>query len=106
MSEETVTFNLEVNVEQALSNLRQIEGLVFRTLGYIQRLGLPENINQAITIFQRATMAIRLLHSAIIAMQVASGPIGWWRLGLSLMGMGLTFSSLTSDLGYDVQRGT
>jgi len=103
--EETATFNLEINVEQALSNLRQIEGLLFRTLGYVQRLGLPENMNQAIRVIQRVTMAIRLVHSAIIAMELASGPIGWWRVGLALAGVGFTVAGIASDVGYDAQRG-
>jgi len=98
MSEETVTFNLEINVEKAASAIRQVEGLTFRTLGYLQRLGLPENINQAIRLVQRLTMAIRLLHSAIIALEVASGPIGWWRVGLALVGAGFMGAGVMMEM--------
>ena len=109
MSEEAVTFNLEINVEPALQNMRQIEGLSFRTLGYFQRLGLPENINSGIRIVQEATMSLRLLHSAIVSIELASGPIGWWRAALALAGTGFAVGSLVSDLdgsNYSTTRGT
>jgi hypothetical protein len=105
MSEESVTFNLELNVEPALQSLRQVEGLTFRTLGYMQRLGLPENMNQAIQLVQRLTMVIRLAHSAIIALEMASGPIGWWRAGLAIVGTVFAVGSFTES-AYDIQRGT
>lgn len=104
MSEEDVTFNLELNVERCMSSLRQVEGLAFRTLGYMQRLGLPENVNQAIRVIQQITMAVRLLHSAIIAMELATGPIGYWRAGLALVGTGFAVASVGSTF-YDGTRG-
>jgi hypothetical protein len=105
--EETVTFNLELNVEPALNSMRQIEGLTFRTLGYMKRLGLPENVNQAIDTIQNVTMTLRLLHSAIIAIELASGPIGWWRAGLAIAGTGLALASTINEIDstYDAQRG-
>ena len=84
MSEETVTFNLEINVEQTFSQVRRLELLLYRTIGLIRRLGLPENIEEAISKIQRLVMVIRLAHSAIIAFQVASGPIGWALAAVSI----------------------
>jgi hypothetical protein len=108
MSEEEVTFNLEINVEPALNSIRQVEGLTFRTLGYMQRLGLPENFNQAIGVVQDFTMVVRLAHSAIIALQLASGPIGWWRAGLAIVGAGFAAASTVASLDamYDNERST
>jgi len=104
-SDESVIFNLELNVEPLLDNARQIEGLLSRSLGYMQRLTGNEDLNNALRMVQRVTMAIRLLHSAIIAMELASGPIGWWRVGLALAGAGFTIGGIVSEVGYDAQRG-
>lgn len=105
MSEEEVVFNLELNVEPALANVRQVEGLIFRTLGYIQRLGLPADINHAIRIVQQMTMAIRLMHSAMIALEAASGPIGWWRAALGMAGAGFAVAGVAQSMNYET-RGT
>lgn len=101
MSEETVIFNLELNVEQALDNARRLEILLYRSLALLGRLGLPENIDQAIAKVQRLVMTIRLLHTAAIALEAASGPIGW---ALALVGVASALLS-TGDLIYDVTRG-
>jgi hypothetical protein len=77
MSEETVTFNLELNTEQTFSEIRKLETLLFRSLALARRLGLPEDINEAINRIQRMVMTIRLLHTAMIALEAATGPIGW-----------------------------
>lgn len=100
-AEESVTFNLELNVEQVINNTRRLETLLFRTLGLLGRLGLPENIDQAIAQVQRLVMNIRLLHTAMVALEAASGPIGW---ALVIVG---TASALLSmgDLVYDYTRG-
>ena len=71
MSEETVTFNLDLDVSRASSNIRQLETLLFRTLGLLKRLGLPEEIEAAISKMQRLIMVIRLAHTALIAFQAA-----------------------------------
>lgn len=101
MSEETVIFNLELNVEQALDNARRLDLLLYRSLALLGRLGLPENIDQAIAKVQRLVMTIRLLHTAAIALEAASGPIGW---ALALVGVASALLS-TGDLIYDVTRG-
>lgn len=102
MSEESVTFNLELNVEQAYANVRRLETLIYRSLALAGRLGLPENIDAAIAKVQRMAMMIRLLHTSIIALEAASGPIGWALAGVGLAG----FAISTGDLIYDVTRGT
>lgn len=93
MSEETVTFNLELNVESAISSVRRLETLLFRTLGLLRRLGLPEDIEAAIVKLQRLVMVIRMAHTAIIAFQAASGPIGW---ALALVGLAAAAASTAS----------
>lgn len=49
MSEQyLVTFNLELNVEQAEAEIRKLQTLLFRTMTLMRRLGLPEQIDHAI----------------------------------------------------------
>jgi uncharacterized protein YaaW (UPF0174 family) len=98
--EETATFNLELNVEQCVSEIRRLETLLYRSLALAKRLGLPENINQAISQIQRLTMVIRMLHTAIIALQAASGPIGWALAGVGIASAGLTII----DMSYEASN--
>jgi hypothetical protein len=77
MSEETVTFNLELNVEPVEDSFRRVESLLFRTLGLLRRISGNENVDKAISAIQRLVGIIRLAHSAWIAFQAATGPIGW-----------------------------
>jgi hypothetical protein len=65
------------------------------------RLGLPENIDQAIMKVERLVMTIRLLHTAMIALEAASGPIGW---ALAIVAGGTALLSM-GDLVYDYTRG-
>jgi len=101
LSEETVIFNLELNVEGAIDNSRRLETLLYRSISLLGRLGLPENIDAAIAKVQRLVMVIRLLHTAAIALEAASGPIGW---ALALVGVASALLS-TGDLIYDATRG-
>ena len=101
LSEETVTFNLELNIEGAIDNARRLETLLYRSIGLLGRLGLPENIDAAIAKVQHLVMVIRLLHTAAIALEAASGPLGW---ALALVGVASAALSM-GDLVYDVTRG-
>jgi len=106
MSDETITFNLELNAAQLQTEVRKLELLLFRSLDLLSRLGLPEEIDAAITKIQRLVMTIRLLHSAIIAIQAASGPIGWALAGIGIAVSVLSTGELISDTLYDTTRGT
>lgn len=105
MSDETITFNLELNAAQLQTEVRKLELLLFRSLDLLSRLGLPEEIDAAITKIQRLVMTIRLLHSAIIAIQAASGPIGWALAGIGIAVSVLSTGELISDTLYDTTRG-
>ena len=93
-SEETVTFNLEVNTEYSLDSIRRLETVLYRSLALTRRMGLPDDINEQIYQIQRLVMVIRLLHTSMIALQAASGPIGW-----ILGGIGVASAALS---GYDL----
>jgi len=92
-TEETVTFNLELNVEQPLSQVRRLETLLFRTVRLIRRLTGNESLDDALYKVQRFIMVVRLAHSAYIAFQAATGPIGW---AMAIIA-GLTAAASASD---------
>jgi len=78
LSEEyLVTFNLELNVEQAYAEIRKLQTLLYRVVALLRRLGLPEEIDRALAIIQRTIMAARLLYTSLLALEAASGPLGW-----------------------------
>lgn len=93
--EETVTFNLELNVEKAFDSSRRIELILFRVLGLWSRicrmLGVPEDapVVQLIERVQRLVMVIRQAHTAIVLLETASGPIGWAMFALGAGGAAL-----------------
>jgi len=84
MSEQhNVSFNLEIDVSRTYDDLRKLETLLYRCTSLSRRLGLPEDINAAILRIQHMIMVIRLLHTAMVALEAASGPLGW---GLAIVG--------------------
>ena len=99
--DETVSFSLEVNVEQAYTQLRKYQTLLYRSLGLVRRLtGGDENLDRAISLMQRAIAITNQLRLAMIALHAASGPVGW-----GLAAIGIAESALTlNDFMYDVTR--
>lgn len=104
--EETVSFSLEVNVEQAYTELRRVQTLLYRTLGLIRRLGGgDEDIIRVIDKLQRLIMIMNMVRLTAIAMHTAMGPVGW-----GLAAVGLATTAMTSfelaDSIYDDTQGT
>ena len=103
--EETVTFNLELNVEKSFTSLRRIELIIFRVLGLWGRLcrmlGLPEDAPVVVIVekVQRLTMVFRQLHSTILFLEAASGPIGWAMFAISATGTALTAIDIGQQWG-------
>ncbi len=85
--DETVSFSLEVNVEQAYTQVRKLEMLFSRTLGMVQRLTGDENLNRSIGLMRRAIAVANQLRLAMAALQVArmaaGDPIAWATAGLA-----------------------
>jgi len=92
MSEETVTFNLELNVEQAYSEIRKYETAMYRVLGLMNRAGLPEDVKDAIMLIQQLVMTTRLLQTAIAALNVSmmTSPAGVVLGGVGIMMAGVS----------------
>lgn len=91
-SNETITFDLEVNTTGATRGIRRLQTLFIHTLSLYNRicrlLGVPEDspINKAIARVQQFTLVIRQFTAASVLLQTASGPIGWATAGLSVAG--------------------
>jgi len=79
-----ISFSLQVNVEDTLSQARRLQTVLYRGLGLMRRLGLPPEIDAAIAKIQRLIGILNTLRLTMIAVHAASGPIGW---ALALIGV-------------------
>lgn len=86
-------------MSRAYSETRKLEATLFRILGLLRRLGLPEGIEALIQKIQRVIMTVRLMHSAMIAAYAASGPIGWTFAGVGIGAAYLSFTDIVSNSG-------
>jgi len=97
----TVSFSLEVNVEQALTDIRKVQTILYRTLGLLQKFSGEGNVADAIAKFQRMIAITNQLRLALIALNAASGPVGW---ALAIIGA-TSFAVTTSEFLYDEMTG-
>lgn len=72
----TVSFSLEVDVTTAKDNLAELNRLVTTYLALARRVGLPENIMDALRRIQQLRVAAETTYRAITMLYAASGPIG------------------------------
>lgn len=101
MSEETVTFNLEINLAPTYSEIRKLEAVLFRCLSIVERLSGDEKIDALINKIQRAITIIRMFQVALHALQVVSGPVGW----MFAITAGATAWITLNETIYDATRG-
>lgn len=99
MSEEhTVTFNLEVDTSRVLRDIQLVNTAFNRVVSVLRKMGLPENVMEAISFVQRLIMLVNQLRLAMIALQAATGPYGW---AMALLGLaGTQFSA--ADVALEV----
>ena len=95
--DETVSFSLEVNVDKAYESIRRLETVLYRSLSLLKRLSGDENIDRAITHIQELLAYINQLRLAIIALQTASGPIGWLLAGIGVASFLVTTLEFAMD---------
>ena len=101
----TVSFSLEVNVEKAYENIRRLQTVLYRALGLLRSMGLPEDVDAAIREIQNLIMILNQLRLTMIAVQAASGPIGWAMAGISTISTLMTTGEMYGDQLYDWSRG-
>ena len=83
IEEHKISFSLEVNVDEALTNIRKVQTILYRTIGLLRRIGLPPEIDAAVARIQQLIALLNMLRLTIIALATASGPYGWALAGLS-----------------------
>jgi len=99
MSEETVTFNLELNTEQAQYQFKELERITFRTLRLVRRLTGVEEIDAAITKCMRLITIMRQVQMTAYLAMVASGPVGWGLMLVGAVSTAVSASDLMMSLG-------
>lgn len=75
-----VEFHIRVDVSEATDSLRTLEEIMLRYLALARRLGLPEDLNAAINVAQRAAVNMAQLERTMLLFQAAlvgAGPLGW-----------------------------
>jgi len=103
MSEEhTVSFSLELNVEPSVRKLRRVQALVFKIAGLLRRTGLlPKEIDETFAKLQQFITLANQARLAWIALQAATGPIGWGFAAVSLTTTAFTLAdTLSVSRGY------
>jgi hypothetical protein len=91
---------LRANFSECRGELREVEYLFYRMTSLINKLGLPEDVQQAIQILQRLILTIRMMHSAIILL-TSMTPYG------EILGTIATISAFATmgDTMYEATRG-
>lgn len=88
MSEETVTFNLEINIEPTYGNVRRLEAMAMRALSHLEKAGVvtdeqtKRKINELQTIITLARMAQIVYRTAMLGT-----PLGWAYAGMMTLSM-------------------
>lgn len=100
MSEETVTFNLEINAENAADQLREVNDLFTTYLALANRAGLRGDIMDALRKLQQMRIALQLTLRAIELFEAASGPLGW---AMALGTAGTAFFTIQNSV-YEVHN--
>lgn len=102
--DEDVSFSLEVNVEKALGDLREVQTVLYRTIGLLRQLGLPKEVDAVIRKTQQLIAITNALRLALIGLYMSSGPVGWV-LGAIGLASGLIATATFAESLYDETRG-
>jgi len=98
VNDEQVSFSMEINVDQACEDIRRVQTVIYRTLGLMRRMGLPENIDIAINKIQKMIAVLNMVRLAMIALYAASGPIGWALALIGVVGTAVTAGDFLMEL--------
>lgn len=78
MSEDhTITFNLDVDTSMAQTNIGELNRLLTTYVALARRVGLPENIMEAVRHIQQLRIAFETAYRSAMLFYTATGPIGW-----------------------------
>ena len=84
-SSEDVSFTLQLTVDNAVTELRRVQTLAFQTLSLFRRMGLPDEMDAAIS---KLMQVISVINQALLAFQAsrmaAGDPIAWATAGVAV----------------------
>lgn len=87
VEQHTVSFDLTVDVEQAYRETLRLQRVIMGTMAQMQRMGLPENVTQAMDFIQSLIRAVNALRMAYYALQIArmaaGDPLAWAQFGIT-----------------------
>jgi hypothetical protein len=86
-------------LEDELVTARELEMVAFRGTGLLRHISGSESLDDAISKVQRFVLVIRLAHSAWLAFEAASGPLGWTMLAITGLSAALTGADFVVSLG-------
>ena len=93
---------LKTRTESTMKKFLQFQSLLYGTLGLLRRMGGgDENVMRIIAKTQQLISTLNMLRISIMALQAASGPLGW---GLAVIGLAGTVLTM-GDVVYDSTRG-
>lgn len=95
-----VVIGVRAELGQVKGELREVEYILFRTLGLLNRMGLPPDVEQTIRMMQKLAFNIRLVHSALMYLEMATP----WGYAMALLSAGSLVAS-SADMFYDATRG-
>lgn len=102
---DTIDYDIQISgVQRAVYQLKTLEVsiehvmvAVYGALGLLRRLTGNEQVEEAITKIMRLIATIRMLQTAILALEVSSGPVGVGLAAIGVLGTGLTMSEELTD---------
>jgi hypothetical protein len=89
---------LRVETQHTTGALRELEYLFYRTTSTMRRMGLSEEVTEALTKLQRLILTIRILHMTMTFLEMST-PYGWALGLLSGLGAAISASDLALSLG-------
>ena len=85
INDQTVSFSLELNVEQGMEDSRKLLMVASRALSLLERTGLlPEEAERTIAQLRRSLALLNQIRLMMLAIRSAEGPVGWMIAGLSI----------------------
>jgi hypothetical protein len=104
-----VVFNLRIDTSGAESEVNslfdkfaKLEQIALRYLVIARRMGLPEDVERALSIISQLIVTIRQLQLTLSLLEGSMGPVGWALLGAGAIGTALTAGSVAMDVMGEV----
>ena len=102
MSEEyVISYLLDIKISPQTQRTIDIAELtLMRTLSLLRRMGLPENIDNAVNSLQRIAITARVAYSTLMILQssLMATPLGWVLFGVGAVGMAITAADTMNQI--------